>query len=272
MSQKLHISQDGVYATKQIFSRSRLVAFSHRKRFLTGVNLAKPLGHGKRMLDYGCGDGSFIQALLGSDLRPLEVIGAEIAEDLIEGCRRKLSPRPDLRFVHVDELASIAAKTPIDVIVCMEVLEHVVDLEETLDRLHSLLADGGSIVISVPVETGPVLLLKQAVRILAGWRGIGDYAWTSRYSLAEYAASMFAGAEQRVIRPVYLRPDTTSYHCHKGFNWRYLQPKVAERFSIRRVLGSPFPKLPPGFGSQVWIVAEKAAAEKFQWAGATPEK
>src|SRR3954468_20017731 len=119
MSQKLHISQDGVYATKQIFSRSRLVAFSHRKRFLTGVNLAKPLSHGKRVLDYGCGDGSFIQALLGSDLRPLEVIGAEIDEDLIEGCRRKLSPQPDLRFVHVDELASITAKTPIDVIVCM---------------------------------------------------------------------------------------------------------------------------------------------------------
>jgi 2-polyprenyl-3-methyl-5-hydroxy-6-metoxy-1,4-benzoquinol methylase len=91
MAQELHISQDGVYAKKQLFSRSRLVSFSHRRRFLTGLELVGPLAEGKRVLDYGCGDGSFIEALLGSDVKPLEVIGAEIAGDLVEACTRKLS-------------------------------------------------------------------------------------------------------------------------------------------------------------------------------------
>jgi len=140
----------------------------------------------------------------------------------------------------------------------MEVLEHVVDLEETLDRLHSLLAMG-TIVISVPVET------RTSAAPETGCAHTGRLAGNRRLRLdqplffAEYAASMFAGAEQRVIRPVYLRLDTTSYHCHKGFNWRYLLPRVAERFSIRRVLGSRSPSCHRGFGSQVWIVAEKEA-------------
>ena len=260
MPRELQISQDGFYVKKQIFSKSRLIAFSHRRRFLAGLELAAPLANGKRVLDYGCGDGSFIQALLGGDSKPIEVIGAEVGTDLIEMCQRRFPARPDLRFVHVDDLASLAGHVPIEVIVCMEVLEHVVELDETLDYLHSLLADGGSIVISVPVETGPVLLLKQAARTVAGWRRIGDYEWTSRYSFGEYARSMFTGAEQRVIRPVYRGSSTRPHHCHKGFNWRYLQAKVAKRFRIRRVFGSPFPKLPPGLNSQVWIVAEKATA------------
>ncbi|HEY2017468.1 MAG TPA: class I SAM-dependent methyltransferase [Bryobacteraceae bacterium] len=257
MPRQLHISQEGFYARKQIFSRSRLISFSHRRRFQVGLDLIGPLADGKRIVDYGCGDGSFIQALLSSDRRPLEVIGAEIGADLVDACRRRFPPRPDLRFVHVNDLTATVADAPIDLIVCMEVLEHVVEPEAVLARMHGLLADTGTIVISVPVETGPPLLFKQAVRRIAGWRGIGDYAWTSKYSLAEYCKSMFAGARQRVIRPVYHGGEGQPYHCHKGFNWRNLELRVAKYFRIRRVLGSPFPTLPPGTGSQVWIVAEK---------------
>ena len=140
MPRELHISDEGFYARKQVFSKSRLIAFSHRQRFLAGLDLAGPLADRKRVLDYGCGDGAFMEALLGSGSHPLEVIGAEIGADLIENCRSRFQARPDLRFVLIDELASIAAGASIDLIVCMEVLEHAVDLEATLDHLHSLLS------------------------------------------------------------------------------------------------------------------------------------
>ena len=43
----------------------------------------------------------------------------------------------------------------------------------------------GSIVISVPIETGPSLAGKQFFRALAGLRGLGDYAHRERYSPVE---------------------------------------------------------------------------------------
>jgi SAM-dependent methyltransferase len=257
MPRPLDIPHDGIYARKQIYSKSRLVSFSHRRRFQVGLDLVAPLAAGKRILDYGCGDASFIHALLAADCAPLEVIGAEISDALVEDCYRRFPARADLRFVHVNRLSALASQSPIDLIVCMEVLEHAVEPEHLLDEMYSLVNEGGLVIISVPVETGPVLLLKQAVRITAGWRGIGDYRWTSRYSLVEYWKSMFAGSSPHILRPVHRPPDSLPYHCHKGFNWRYLQSKIAARFQIRRVFGSPFPKLPPFAGSQVWFVAEK---------------
>jgi 2-polyprenyl-3-methyl-5-hydroxy-6-metoxy-1,4-benzoquinol methylase len=253
----LDIPEDGIYARNQIYSKSRLVSFSHRRRFQVGVDLVAPLAAGKRILDFGCGDASFIHALLAADCAPLEVIGAEISQALLEDCSRSFSGRTDVRFVHVERLSELVVQTPIDLIVCMEVLEHAVEPESMLDEMYSLLREGGLVIISVPVETGPVLLLKQAVRIAAGRRGIGDYRWTSRYSFAEYWKSMFAGSSQHMLRPVHRPSGSHPHHCHKGFNWRYLQSKIATRFQIRRVFGSPFTGLPPFAGSQVWFVAEK---------------
>jgi 2-polyprenyl-3-methyl-5-hydroxy-6-metoxy-1,4-benzoquinol methylase len=257
MSPPLNIPEDGTYAKKQIYSKSRLISFSHRRRFQVGLDLVTPLATSKRILDYGCGDGSFIHALLAADCSPLEVIGAEISDALVEDCRSRFPRRPDLRFVHIDSLPALSNQGETDLIVCMEVLEHAVEPDSLLLQMHSLLTKGGFLIVSVPVETGPVLLVKQAARIAAGWRNIGDYRWTSRYSMAEYFKSLFAGSLPHIVRPVYRPPGSLPYHCHKGFNWRYLQSKIAGRFEIRRVFGSPFPNLPPFAGSQVWFLAQK---------------
>ena len=49
----------GHYAQKQILSRDRLVAWSHARRFDTALTLARNFS-GKRILDYGSGDGTFL--------------------------------------------------------------------------------------------------------------------------------------------------------------------------------------------------------------------
>ena len=75
----------------------------------------------------------------------------------------------------------------------MEVLEHVVDWEPELARSR-LLAPGGTLIVSVPVETGVPVVVKQTVRTIAGWRKIGHYPGTTSYSWSELAAGVFAGA------------------------------------------------------------------------------
>ena len=59
--------QAGHYAQKQIFSRSSLIAWSHRSRFLLARQIVQPYA-GARLLDYGCGDGTFLAQV--ADLFP----------------------------------------------------------------------------------------------------------------------------------------------------------------------------------------------------------
>ena len=63
MSILLDAVRSGFYAQKQIYSRSRLISWSHRGRFATGLRLARDVA-GARTLDYGCGDGTFLGLLM----------------------------------------------------------------------------------------------------------------------------------------------------------------------------------------------------------------
>jgi hypothetical protein len=119
-----------------------------------------------------------------------------------------------------------------------------------------LIAEDGTLLVSVPVETGLPLLVKQGARRIAGWRGLGDYPGTSPYNWREYGASVFAGSTPHLTRPVY--GGETPFHDHKGFNWMALRDRLARCFVIDRVVASPLPWLGPHLATQVWFVARKS--------------
>lgn len=245
----------GHYARKQLFCKSRLISWSHRRRFETGLKLARRR-RASRALDYGCGDGTFA-AILAADeeARPGEIVGVEIGEELVSDCSARHG-REDVSFKLAAELDEPMHAGRYDVVFCMEVLEHVVCLEPVLERIERVLAPEGTLLVSVPVETGLPLLVKQSVRRVAGWRGLGDYKYTSSYTFGEYWLSLFAGARQHIMRPIYGGADS-HYHDHKGFNWMVLRDKLSRRFELREVLSSPVPWLAPHLASQVWFVAGK---------------
>jgi hypothetical protein len=140
-----------------------------------------------------------------------------------------------------------------DAVFCMEVLEHVVNWDPELDRMSRLLAAGGRLVVSVPVETGASVLVKQTVRRVAGWRKIGHYPGTTSYGWAELFPTVFAGPRQHVVRPVF-DVGAGPFHDHKGFNWMVLRDRLKRQFVLERVLASPFPRLGPFFATQVWFI------------------
>jgi SAM-dependent methyltransferase len=253
--------REGHYAAKQIFCRDRVIAWSHRRRFETGLAVAR-MFRGRRVLDYGCGDGTFLALLFDTADRPAEAVGAELDAHQVTDCRTRLGDRRGLSFVTIDSLDADLRGRQFDGVVCMEVLEHVVDLDPILDRLWRLLVADGTLLVSVPVETGVPLLVKQAARRIAGWRGIGDYPGTSPYTWQEYCAGLFAGPTPHLARPIYSA--STPFHDHKGFNWMVLRNRLAERFVIERVVASPFPWLGPHLATQVWFVARKSpSADKL---------
>ncbi|HZT76370.1 MAG TPA: methyltransferase domain-containing protein [Vicinamibacterales bacterium] len=248
--------RDGHYAAKQIYSRDRLVAFSHQRRFRTAVDLASRF-RGQRMLDYGCGDGTLIALLHEAGAAPALAVGADLDDRQVDDCRARLGQLPGVRFERIADLDTPPHRGAYDGVICTEVLEHVVDLDAVIDSLHRLVRDEGTLIVSVPVETGLPLVVKQAVRRIAGWRGVGDYKWTSAYTWRELAASVCAGRRPHIARPIYHGTTGVPFHDHKGFNWKALADRLSTRFAIERILASPFARLGPSLATQVWFVARK---------------
>jgi SAM-dependent methyltransferase len=207
------------------------------------------------VLDYGCGDGTFLAMLMNSDHAPSSALGVDIDATLIAGCSARFQNVNGLGFAQDAALAT--GNSTFDAIFCMEVLEHVIDSEPLLQRFEELLAPGGALLISVPVEIGLPILLKQMVRRVAGWRGLGDYPGTSPYTWSELATSVFAGARQHIRRPVHRHSDGAEFYDHKGFNWRLLEERLKKRFYLPRRLTSPLRSFGPQFASQIWWSARK---------------
>src|SRR5688500_19458002 len=90
--------REGHYAAKQIFCRAGLIAWSHRRRFEVGLRLARRFA-GRRILDYGCGDATFLALLQAAPDRPAALVGAELDDDQVADCRRRFAGRAGLAFV-----------------------------------------------------------------------------------------------------------------------------------------------------------------------------
>jgi SAM-dependent methyltransferase len=227
------------------------VAWSHGSRF----DLARRLvaaGAGGRLLDYGCGDGTFV-AMVHSAFA--EARGADVEPDQVAGCRARLGDLPGVSFVMTGDLGA-SDEGAWTVVTCMEVLEHCLEAERRriLTELGRLCAPGGLVIVSVPIETGPSLVGKQFFRAVAGFRGFGDYAHRERYSLREMVRGTAGLAVPRVVYKGHGATGPFSYYGHKGFEWRDVQAEIAERLSIERRTFSPLPWAGSLLNSQVWFI------------------
>ena len=249
----------GHYARKQIFSRSRLVAWSHGSRFARARQLVAPYA-GQRLLDYGCGDGTFLA--LVHDLFP-DALGVDVAPDQIAECSARFAGLTGLRFATTDDIAAAAHTGRYDVIVCTEVLEHCPsDIQNAvLDRLTSLLAARGVLIVSVPIEIGPALAAKQLARALAAGRGLEEYATRERYRPSEFFRMVFASRGTAIARVESIGQlgNGREVRCtgHKGFNWRALERSLGQRFVVVERHFTPMPRLGPWLNSQAWFVCRR---------------
>lgn len=246
----------GHYARKQIFSRNRLVAWSHSSRFALARRLAAARAGG-RLLDYGSGDGTFLA--LVHDLFP-RALGVDVEPAQVSECAARLAPLEGLTFATTDALADAAHTARYDVVTCLEVLEHCPpDIRiGVLDDLRRVSAPGAAVIVSVPIETGPALAAKQAARAFAALTGRREYEARERYTPREFMSMLFAGPQTAIARQesTGTLPDgrILRFMGHKGFNWRALEGALAERFVVERRLFSPIPAAGPWLNSQVWFV------------------
>jgi SAM-dependent methyltransferase len=259
---------DGHYALKQLGCKSRIISWSHAARFRTAISLAGS-DVTATLLDYGCGDGTFLKMVAQRFAR---CVGADIAADQLADCAKRLGSVSKLRFCEVRDLASSEHSGAYQVVTCMETLEHCTDnvVELVVSDLARLVAPEGRVIISVPIEIGPTFLLKYAVRKMAAWRGLSDYRYYESYSFPNALRMLFANRATLLWRPVHGEPGAES-HSHYGFNWRRLRSRLEQSFTIDRMIFSPFDCLGGWFSSQVWFVCRPSVLRPETETIPTPE-
>lgn len=121
------------------FSREFLM----RERFRKRIVLIKEYKKEGKLLDVGCATGFFLSE---AEKAGFEVYGIDITKYAVDYCRKQ-----GLKNVFRGTLESVRlSKGKFDVIVALEVLEHLQDPKEFLVKAFQLLAKGGILLVCVP--------------------------------------------------------------------------------------------------------------------------
>ncbi len=145
---------------------------------------------GARVLDLGCGDGSFTAAIAAAGAHP---VGAEVAEAAL---RRARDRHPGLDFC----LVPIEGPLPFedagfDVVWASEVIEHVADTGRWLSEVRRVLKPGGRLLVTTPSH-GRLRLALAGVERLAP--PLGDHLHLYTKAALQSLLEEFAFAEVEV--------------------------------------------------------------------------
>lgn len=99
-----------------------------------------------RVLEVGCGGGGTLDWLKNTG-RAQWTAGIELSSEAAEVAKTRVD---EVRCGDVDKLLADFPAGSFDLILCLDVLEHLVDPWGTLQRLHDMLRPGGRIISSLP--------------------------------------------------------------------------------------------------------------------------
>jgi SAM-dependent methyltransferase len=101
---------------------------------------------GKRVLDFGCGTGPL--SLLCAQRGAASVIGVDLSSKSIERARVAGAGTANLAFILEENTRSLSVPDQsVDVIVCFDVMEHVMDYADIVREWKRVLAPGGCVLI-----------------------------------------------------------------------------------------------------------------------------
>lgn len=121
--------------------------------FVYHLNFFKPFVKG-RLLDFGCGEGQFLHMI---SKYCESTYGVDVAQLPIEKAHNRY---PDIEFSLLnDEGRTRFQDNFFDAITAITVLEHILDIETTLDEINRILKPGGYLLIATTQITRIKMLL-----------------------------------------------------------------------------------------------------------------
>lgn len=142
-----HIFMPEDHMNKLYKSKNPLVRFVHNNRLNTIVKTI-PDKDGIRILDAGCGEGHLIEKLYYKNRNNM-YYGIDITEIAIQKAQKKC---PYAEFKLMDLSKIDFGSEFFDVIICTEVLEHIIDYSSVIEELKRLLKKDGFLIITFPNE------------------------------------------------------------------------------------------------------------------------
>lgn len=212
--------EDYTYNAKNLLRR-----FSHRIRFKKSLSSIKQKHiNGKRtsVLDFGCGDGLFLNKLNSTFPNSFDLLGYEPYTEILEYNQVNIVESWDSVSAHIEE------NDKFDYICCFEVLEHLTTerQDQTIRQILAVLKENGSVIISVPIEKGLPVMVKGLLRRKGGGRWLEMYSWKNMF------ASLLGKPVSRFL-------EKEDYLTHFGFYFTDLENLLKKYFTIEKRYYSP---------------------------------
>ena len=146
-------------------NKNPLIDYLFWKRLKVACSFVEP---GKDVLDFGCGTGVFSYIISG---KSNSITALDIESKAYDAITRDISFPENVNFVCKDIFTHHFDDQSFDIIIAMDVLEHVDDLPDLITEFQRVLKPEGKIIVSGPTENW----LYKAGRKIAGKRYSGEY-------------------------------------------------------------------------------------------------
>ena len=220
------------YERQTIDSPNPMARFAHRRRLAIASKVVRGFEKGARILDYGCGQGRFLNEIAYESRFTYRLMGWDPFADMKYDGFEVVSDRS-----HIES-------DSLDLITCLEVCEHLdaLEFQEFMAFSQSRLKQSGRLLVTVPIMVGPALMLKQFNSSLLHRR-------RPEYSLREMLAASIWGAH--ITRAGDIKSS------HKGYDFRETIELLRDAFILDRIRYSPLPIRTWYGNSQAIVFARK---------------
>ena len=219
-----------------IYKGGSLKNWPHRRRLkeIESIVCREKTGrHGDlTYADVGCGTG-FLTRMVADRLEPAEVHGFDHSEHL-EIAREK-NPSYIFEFLELNDPADVGR---FDFVTCFETIEHVGNPASALNNLLGMTKKGGTLLLTVPIETGPVGLAKFLVKTIFFKYRLDELSYTNKKLYGKYLWSLLSFGDIGKFRD-----ERFGWGTHFGFDYRLVDDFLKSRkvdFRARNVTTTRF--------------------------------
>lgn len=199
-------------------------------RTLKDLNLSKA-----KVIDVGCGSGIFSNLAASMNY---QVLGMDISHNAVKVLNKRYKKNKNLKFLQATAEKIPARSKSADLILCFEVLEHLVNPSVSLSEIHRVLKDNGLAIISVPNwfnldRLGSLAFTKRAFLTIKGKLSNQNISPHLQFNSPYEWQTIFRKSGFRTIksRPVYIFPPIPFFRGLLGF------PKRMENFIMINLKG-----------------------------------